>query len=81
MSLPDDLEALADELAPAEWLHEQAGALDEAELRKRLAWLHRHARAGISQRLVAFLGPETLVTITDGQILVRRYVGIAVRDV
>jgi hypothetical protein len=75
------LETLADELAPIEWLHDQVEQLSEEDFERRLGWLQRQAKAGISQRLVAFLGPDALVLISDHQILVRQYVGVHVRHV
>jgi hypothetical protein len=81
LDLHAQLNALADDLAPPAWLHEQVRELAPEEVQERIRWLHREARDGRSHALCGFLGPETMVTVQSGQIRIRRYIGVDVRDV
>lgn len=80
LDIAAELERIAKDLETLEWLKGQVDPIPDAVLRSRLVWLNAEARAGREHHLPCFLGNETYVRVAHGDLLVRRYVGVDLRE-
>jgi hypothetical protein len=76
-NLTDALDELADRLELFGALRGQPDGLSDDEVLQRLEWLDAEVAAGRDHpNMVAFLGPETLVSVRDGELFIRIHEGM-----